>query len=470
VLLPPPATLLSSYGRYPVIRKVPRPPQPIPPNQSESGPTQILVPNSDTSLSYSQSQPLSQSQSHSLDEVPESSQPVVLSQLSPFSKPRKDLDPVVENSIDVNADNDRDAVAEQGPLFSVSFDEDVPYEGDLSSLDPANEEYQSSPLYSMSDLVDASMIAQPADSQHQTEEIHADSIDDDAPVEFQIRRDAVPLSANHETTMDVTQELDEDDAQIHHELFGSSYISQSQGSLQREYVPGPQADPDHSRLPKSPIAVITDNTQPTPEGDAGTGVGVVQHDAKAWSAPSFLRPSSSVNTKTSRTPPSSTDVPLGKSNAANTNSTDRRLKASLSREASLSRNRPDQNQDPAEPCMPRQPKIPTQAPKKTPLAPGLTLLQSRPNKRRKDVASDTELSRPHAKKRRVELIASTTDTSAGKIAHIKPPVLINGENGKLKGFTAKLDGIMLDEQSQPLISWWKLKDILLKTGRDRDEL
>ncbi|KAF8224955.1 hypothetical protein L208DRAFT_1409210 [Tricholoma matsutake] len=500
VLLPS----LPSHDRYTVIRKVLRPPQPAPPNQSDSGLTQILVPNSDTSLPYSQSQP----QSHSLSqEVPESSQPVILSQLSALSKPRKDLDAIdafVNKSDSANAGDGRDVAAGKSSLssFSGRFNEDASYEGDYSSLEPANEQsprrktYQngcissphstSSPHGNNKGPTGVSMIPQPTVTQQQATEIRSDNIDgDDAPVVSQVQYDAV---LNH-MAIAVTQKCDEDDAQIHRELFGPSYVSQSRDSSQRhppgEYIPDPptsdqaRADPNYSQLPsRSPTgAIAADNTQLTLVGDTifnrtpETGISVVQHDANAWSAPSFLRQSSSTNTKTSRSTSSSTDAlppALGKSKAANTNSAERGLRASLSRKASLTRNRlprVDQNQDPTAPSVPLHPKKLAQA-QKTPLAPSLTSSQSRPNKRRKDITSDTEsmpeLSRPHAKKRKVE---RTAQMKVGKVGQTTAE---NGEGEKLNGFSANLDGIVLAEQRLPLIDWWRLRDIMLNTARDRE--
>jgi hypothetical protein len=444
--------------------------------------------------------------------VHESSQPVVLSQLSALSKPRKDIDAVnsfVHKGKDPDADDVRDATAEESPLFSGTFDEDAPYEGDQSSLDHANEESPKQthlnrvsspphPTYSQEEgLTDASIIAQPAVTQRRPEEIHTHSIDNDADVVKQgtaeAQHDTEPKNPEHDDMMvDVTQVLDEDDAQIHHELSGPSYVSQSRNFRQQhsppgEYVRDPaggieaHVDTDHSKSPlKSPGVVITDNTRPTPEGDAtlnempGTGIGVVQHDAAAWSAPSFLRASSSTNTRTGAPPHA-----LGKSKAANTNSTVQHLKVSLSREASFPRNRPprvDQNQDPGVSCVPQQPNIIAHAQKKTPLAPVMTSLQSRPNKRSKDVNSDkdsfTESSGPHPKKRRVERTVPMNDAKAGKMALVKSSRNSAKRHwGKLKGYTVILDELVLEKESkaQPLVSWCDVKDILLKTWQDRDE-
>ena len=491
VLLPPPTILQPSHDKYPVIRKVPRPPQPVPVNESDFGPTQILVPNSDTSLSFSQSQPLSQSQSHSVQEVPESSQPVVLSQLS-FSKPRKDIDatnPFVERASEPDVDDGRNTAAKGDPLFSGTLDEDAPYAGDQSSLDHAHEESPSQ-IHVNGDpteegITDASIIVQPTVTRRQAEDSH-----NQATAEAQ--HDTEPLSVKDDNrdgvTMEVIQDLDEDDAQIHYKLSGSSYSSPPRNSPQqhsppREYVHAPSggigahADADHSQSMLNSRSSTAFIRRSTPKGDVilnrttGTSVGVVQHDGDAWSAPSFLRPSSSNNIRTHRSTPSSISADphmLGKLKTAKRNPIDRRLKSSLIREAPLPRSRPqvDQNQAPGEAYVARQPKIPTQAQKKTPLAPVLTSLQSRPNKRSKDVISDadstTELSRSHAKKRRLERTAS-------KIAGVKPSVLNDGRGMKLKGYRMELSGFVLDEISQPLVSWLRVKDILLKTSRDREE-
>jgi hypothetical protein len=121
----------------------------------------------------------------------------------------------------------------------------------------------------------------------------------------------------------------------------------------------------------------------------------------------------------------------------------------------------------------QQPKIATQAQKKISPAHVLTSLQSQPNKRSRDMISDTddatESSRPHEKKRRAERTGSINDAKARKMARIKPSVLNDGLGVKLKGYTVDLNGFVLDEISQPLVSWLSVKDILLKTSRDRDE-
>jgi hypothetical protein len=381
-----------------------------------------------------------------------------------------------------------------GSMFSGSFKEDA-YEGDQSSLQHGikesprtNQTYlNSSPSHShrdsdQEDLTNASTIAQPAATQHD------DRMDDDNardvivhPVKSQTQRDVGFLSANHPDPMDVTHELDEDDAQIHHQLFGTS---QSQASSQQR--PHAQkyahdstgstethADTDQSRLVIiSPADAVPDNPQPITEGEIthdGTpeiGVGMVQHDANAWSAPSFLRPSSSATTVTksehSKLP---FDLPLhalGKSKAANANSTSRLLKASLGRDGSFNCNRSprvDQNQDPGAPCVPVQPKKPAQAQKKAPLPSALTSLQPRPNKRRKDTSLDAdsiELSRPHTKKRRVEQAADAALIGT------------KNERRKLKGFHANLNRIELDKKSMlPVVTWPLLTNILLDVGRDR---
>ena len=73
------------HTRREVLRKVSPPRQPIPIPHSQ-GETVILVPNSDTSLSYSQSLSQQQSQSRSQSQPLNSSQPVILSQLASLSK------------------------------------------------------------------------------------------------------------------------------------------------------------------------------------------------------------------------------------------------------------------------------------------------------------------------------------------------------------------------------------------------
>ena len=213
----------------------------------------------------------------------------------------------------------------------------------------------------------------------------------------------------------------------------------------------------------------------------GMIVSIVQHDADAWSAPSFLRskPPSSTNTKTTKSTSSTNALPhaLGQSNAANMNSTDQRLKTSLSREGSISRHRhppADQNQDPTAPRAPQEQskKLALMA-KETPPALASTTSQSRLNKRRNDTTSDTADLSLHAKRRRVgvEQTATINDTRAEKKIGYVIPSLKAVEHGgrKLNGYTPNLSKIVLGDQPQPLVSWWYLRDILLKTSRDRNE-
>ena len=469
------------------------------PHESDFGPTQILVPNSDTSLSFSQSQPPSQSQSHSLEEVPECSQPVILSQLSALSKPRNDIDttnPFVERASDPDADGGRDTAAKEDPLFSGTLDEENPYEGDQSSLDRANEESPKQIHVNGSCSQPPTYSIQPSVTQRHAEDRLPNIVGNDTDIGQQATAEAQsatePLSIkklNHDSmTIDVTQDLDEDYAQIRRELSSPSYSSQPRNSPQQHSPPeecplspargiGVHAGADYSQsVLNSSTAVIADSRRSTPNGTLGAGVSMVQHDADAWSAPSFLRPSSSNNIRTHRSTPSFIDTApqkMGKLKTANRKPTDWRLKASFNREASFPRSRPprvDQNQAPGAPGVSQQP---TQAQKKTSLASVLTSLQSRPNKRTKDMISDTdgapESSCPREKKRRVERTESINNAQTRKIAHVKPSVLNNGRGVKLKGYTVDLGGFVLDEVSQPLVSWLSVKDILLKTSRDRDE-
>jgi len=379
--------------------------------------------------------------------MPESSQPVVLSQLPALSKPRKDLNPddsFLEEAMDADHGRKEDDVDRS--LFSGSLDRNAQEAARSTKVIDLN----GSPLGNKEEgLTDASIIAQAAVMQYQ------DSIDG-APdiVESQTR-----LSTTRDNmTIDVAEELDEDDAQIDRELFGPSYVSQSQDGIL-----GP-ANIDYLS-PKSPTAASTEKVQTTTlNGTPGMGVGVVQHDANAWSAPSFLRPSSTANAITNlNASRSSTDT---RPHALRKSGAHRRLKGSPSLEASFSRSRAphvDQNKDPAAPRLPQQPKKLAQAQKTTP---GLTLSQSRPNKRSKDVSLDMDsISRPYAKKRRVEVM---NDGKTTQKMHTRPSVpIVTEDKGRLN--SGNLDRIVLAEEPVPLMSWLVLKDILLKTGRDRDK-
>ena len=493
VLLP--ATPLFGRDRYPVVRKVPRPLQPVPPRQLDSSFPQILVPNSDTSLSYSQSQPQSQSQPLTRDEVPESSQPVVLSQLSSLSKPQKHTGantPHVE-VVDVKAEKTKNV--ENDTRFSGSFNEDTPYDGDQSSLDHPNQElpqyvkqshsnghfFPADPPYSHNKegLLGASVIFKPIGTQYQAE-VRVASIDDDAP-------DAtVQAPAHHHTgvpsldhsdheTIDVILRLDEDDAQIHHELSNSRCSSQGLDFPWRHSSGAPGAEGD-TRMPKTFVADKRLEDDDSLTRATGMIVNIVQHDADAWSAPSFLRHPSNTNTTTTKSASSSTNAlphALGQSNAANMK-TDRRLKRSISQESSISRHRhlkppADQNRDPTAPRAPRQrPKKLEQVAKETPLA--LASSTSQLNKRRKDTTSDSADPSPHAKKRRVgvEQKATINDPRAEK-GHVTSLKAVEHGGRKLSGYTPNLSRIVLGDQPQPLVSWWHLRDILLKTKRDRKE-
>jgi hypothetical protein len=303
------------------------------------------------------------------------------------------------------------------------------------------------------------------------------------PVKSQSRRDAEFLPANPDP-VDVTHELDEDDAQIHRELFGTSQSQDSpQHPLPKNHIldttgsTETHADTDQSPVTISSTNAIADSPKPITEGEINRGgtpeidVGPVQHDANAWTAPSFLRPSSIVKTVT-RSSCSADLAPhaLGESKAANANQS---LKAFLRRDGSFNSSRSprvDQNQDPAAPCMPLEPKKPAQAQIKDLLPSVIASLQSRPNKRRKDVSSDQDsIMESRTKKRRVEQAGN--GSAVQKMAHVQSSALIapKNERRKLKGFYANLNGIEMDKKNVlPVVTWPLLANILLDVSRDRD--
>ncbi|RDB16980.1 hypothetical protein Hypma_002651 [Hypsizygus marmoreus] len=570
VLLPPPTLSPPTHARREVTRKVPRPLQPPPP--SHSADPIVLVPNSDTSLSYSQSQSqsLSQSQQKSL------SQPVVLSQLSALARTRKlpetRHEPTTTDDVDMRDDEQDDTTNFPNSLFSSQGKD---YDGDQSSPShsepseprkllavPSPLSHSDSKHTDGDDEKDGDLYAgEGSEPRPSTLSDHPESEDELAGaslvVEASASQDSNDAVATADITMNPVQELDEDDAQTHVELFGptqehSEWLSPHEhGDIQTgsEKVKEPDtrhlphethrrqqlsSKSDLTPLPLSAVSSETDGkgSRSGPTDDVPVApsnhiavVGEVQHDAVSWSAPSFLRASSSKSKSTvsksttsaasvaarrsisnSRSVPTPPPHALKRSrlvNGSSENVTTTKLPEKPHLDATPSstlRNRPqgaplapgDQNNDPFQhstrEAMTPQLSKQVYRSKETSQPSDTRDAQTQGNKRGRDVASDDgrasdEASHHHhmRKKRKVEPQPDTRNKEAipddddDEVVFIKAEyrsqvtVVKSGVKRKLNGYTVNLDKIVLADEKEPWMDWKTLYEIMLRTDESRGD-
>ncbi|KAF8070198.1 hypothetical protein FPV67DRAFT_1754886 [Lyophyllum atratum] len=527
VLIPSPTISPPTHTRGEVMRRVPRPPQPI--KSLPLADPIILAPNSDNSLSFSQSQlqtqsqSLSQSQSRSRKKILGSSQPVVLSQLSELARPRKrheaELQSLEEPGEHIQRDSGNiDHV--HGSLFSQDVTQAHDY-GDLASPwkssvrhdthtlakgsrsvlasppsdpsetddddddgDPFNAE-PSSPDYGDDE---ASLVVNPGTQLHLPQDDNSNmTMGDPENPEPKGRREVetIPHPLDDEVDMlDADQELDEDDAQTHIDLFGPS--APLTHSSRSEHAPSPAASLARSEAVARPVS-----KQPS-EGPDAVQEPVAPYQPSAWVLPSFLQPSSSkskaadilnqrpIVTTTTIKPKSGSDPVNAPTPHALTRSrlANRFLPASHIQDASASTvsaasethpegqrqatSRNDQNSDPFRHLRP---------------SPEIGVVTSQGTKRGRDAVSDDSLTREtslrSAKKRRREKDRRDNDDDhdAAKMQLSSGPQPDEENKPTVKSLLRprRLSGLLLREQKQPLITWQALCNILLETDRDRGE-
>jgi len=343
------------HTRREVLRKVPPPRQPIPIAHSQ-GETVILVPNSDTSLSYSQSlsqQQSSQSQSQPLN----SSQPVILSQLAFLSKAQEP--PGLQQGAILVNNGLAGSPVDDHPKTVFSDYPSQDYDGDRSSpnVSPSNKGAFIRASQD-NDNIGEYLVGHRNDCVHRnvlspnphrcdkgsTELVNTSPIvKDQSPVSDGHDRD-IPFDkpnakendarvsaseASEDPTwkrisprFDRSHVLDDDDAQTHVILFGPSLRSNSSSQAQLPSQTQPSSQTQQPTPPASeiiPFPVLKrngvteafDRSSTSPSRDSliaedslhlitQSEVGQGQYDPQEWKEPSFLK--TRLNAKSSITP------------------------------------------------------------------------------------------------------------------------------------------------------------------------
>ena len=277
-------------------RKVPHPAIARHTDSSSTDIPRVLAPNSDTSGTQSQSQPhlLSQPDSKSMP-PPQSNS---LQKTRPPSPSRGSPLGIVEDSTDRMDDKRR--LRQRTSRFNKGRDSKL-MSDDFEPKSSASDRSSSSEQVN-DDLVNESIIAQPAVSQlpengHVEEEVSVPKMPPETWEAANAQNFGKPSHAHiSQSTAPDSQivDLDEDDAQTDEMLFGpysqdskadeaaSSFLAQS-GRVS-SFEPSAPFKALVSR--RSEVQINTDTSRPA----SGFGNSQpVEHDAKAWSAPSFLQ-------------------------------------------------------------------------------------------------------------------------------------------------------------------------------------
>ncbi|KAF9461296.1 hypothetical protein BDZ94DRAFT_823310 [Collybia nuda] len=344
-----------THARRSVTRKVPRPPQPSP-RLSPIGSARILAPNSDISLSLSQSQSESQDESSQRSYLSKPSlsdgsmlRPSLLSnrvvyrERSPSRDSRKENlwvlpDNISDKADDEMDDNHSDYGSTHNSLFSgdPSDSENSTYDADHSSLEPIRLREgafsqinhtvlrEQQPSQSQNDHVSASMVVHPASSQQQSEKkLHVTPLEGSYGAGNGQRIQPINTTIGSEYILEA-QIFNNHVNEMHSDLPVSTQPQISQTRVKRPFVtpanvgenPESLTQVHPPRKAHSPsISEIVSKTPFTNDQMAGMGdvqpmirklhtsmssgfqrhTNVITHDAKAWIAPSFFRPSSSIN-------------------------------------------------------------------------------------------------------------------------------------------------------------------------------
>jgi len=557
-----PALSAPIHQRRSVTRKVPRPPDPLPPNRA-TGPARILVPNSDTSGTASQSLSQSQSQSQPHD----ASQPVIL--------PRLPTLPVTQKHEHQTWGEDISAgPADHNSLFSSpGRSQPESYDGDRSS--PARSvvkrirslPHKGPPSHDREEVVaNTFTVALPGISRKpvddsETENKSGDKGEGDPHEVDDLQNDIDEEQVESRSVVQDRPEdkLDGDDAQTDEQLFGPRAHPRILALVEDRTLFAPQSTPALANKPTTDILLhsCTSNdpikqsyhgpsllwslqdhphSLPTPEPPSsprsatlgGTikymsrrsaiqlDVRAVEHDAEAWKAPSFLQ-NSDVDTPAMRP---IEDLSVGGKrlmSMSHPSTQKKRLELSGGTETAFDERKSDPvndglifNRTSPDTLGRRSYRYPNGT---RPL-PALSVDRSPQAKCPADNFYDGRYSEgsvqgkvllprmdgtlnPTERDRNLwgtNSLDSESQTTKRRKVRSSPPYIPNEERRqfrkdrkssaaikheafdvalevpvkqKLAGFTVNLDNIPLSDSGMPWLSWGKLKEILLRTGRSQ---
>lgn len=401
----------------------------------------------------------------------------------------------------------------------------------VSAAVPGDEQHpsQSQDDHKITSHISTSLVVHPASSQRRDESLDITHLEDSDEVMNLQSPHAVNGQDTHSghTSPIIdkeigaeTQFLDEDDARIHDSLFGTSFSTQSQDSqivvpsspvfkrAETEEIPETQTQVKPLRKSHSPtISEIVSKT-PRPSdhtvemsdrkpaitksrtstsSDLRKRKDIVPHDAKAWRGPSFLKPSSSINidgpsataTRSATNSRESSNT-LGKRKTPNGTSGNTGSNNATPKRHILIRG--DQNSDPSTRAASslllnhRQKKSnKTHSNSMKPETSFTDSSQSQPQKRARDSGSLSQTSSDHVHKKRKTVHSNEVENQA--LTAGEGPRISSDREQKIKllgGWSPGLDKpLILGAPGAPSaedgITWNRLKDICLRTGRAREK-